>query len=167
MAICRKFHKPDYFITMTCNTQWPEISTQLGETQTPQDRPDIVARVFKEITQKLTGSQQGVFDTILKSVKDDIPLQAIVDARGGCGKTFVLNTVLAAVRSLEPGGCVALAFRGTQCNLGDVNSEARQLEECVKKLNQERTERNRELYTLRNENKSLKDALPMSQYNHG
>ena len=70
-------------------------------------------------------------------------------------------------RCEESGGCVALAFRGTQYNLGDVNSEARQLEECVKKLNQERTERNRELYTLRNENKLLKDALPMSQYNQG
>ena len=53
MAICREFHKPDYFITMTCNPQWPEISSQLGETQTLQDRPDIVARVFKERKDRL------------------------------------------------------------------------------------------------------------------
>ena len=38
---------------MTCNPQWPEISSQLGETQTPQDRPDIVARVFKERKDRL------------------------------------------------------------------------------------------------------------------
>ena len=47
MAICRKYHKPDFFITMTCNPNWPEIKQELLECQKPQDRPDIVARVFK------------------------------------------------------------------------------------------------------------------------
>ena len=47
MAICRKYHKPDFFITMTCNPNWPEIKAELMEGQTPQDRPDITARVFK------------------------------------------------------------------------------------------------------------------------
>ena len=47
MAICRKYHKPDYFITMTCNPKWPEIVSELHVSQTPQDRPDIAARVFK------------------------------------------------------------------------------------------------------------------------
>ena len=47
MAICRKYHKPDFFITMTCNPKWPEILSELLPDQTPQDRPDIVARVFK------------------------------------------------------------------------------------------------------------------------
>ena len=47
MAICREYHKPDFFITMTCNPNWPEIKDQLSEGQTVQDRPDIVARVFK------------------------------------------------------------------------------------------------------------------------
>ncbi|TKR76293.1 hypothetical protein L596_017452 [Steinernema carpocapsae] len=35
MALVREFGKPDFFITFTCNPQWPE------------DRPDLVARVFK------------------------------------------------------------------------------------------------------------------------
>ena len=47
MAICREFHKPDYFITMTCNPNWPEIRNALLEGQTPQDRPDLVSKVFK------------------------------------------------------------------------------------------------------------------------
>ena len=47
MAICRKFHKPDYFITMTCNPHWPEIEAELKDGQKAQDRPDLVARVFK------------------------------------------------------------------------------------------------------------------------
>ena len=47
MAICREYRKPDFFITMTCNPRWPEIQAQLKEGQSAQDRPDIVARVFK------------------------------------------------------------------------------------------------------------------------
>ena len=48
MAICREYHKPDLFITMTCNPNWPEIKEQLKQGQTAQDRPDLVARVFKQ-----------------------------------------------------------------------------------------------------------------------
>ena len=48
MAIVREFHKPDFFVTMTCNPKWPEIAEQLLPGQAPQDRPDIVARVFKQ-----------------------------------------------------------------------------------------------------------------------
>ena len=47
MAICREYHKPDFFITMTCNPHWPEIEDALKEGQNAQDRPDLVARVFK------------------------------------------------------------------------------------------------------------------------
>jgi hypothetical protein len=47
MAICREFHKPDLFITMTCNPRWREIEDELLPGQTAQDRPDVVARVFK------------------------------------------------------------------------------------------------------------------------
>ena len=47
MAICREYHKPDYFITMTCNPHWPEIKEQLKSGQTAQDRPDLLVRVFK------------------------------------------------------------------------------------------------------------------------
>ena len=48
MAICREYHKPDFFITMTCNPNWPEIKEQLKPGQTAQDRPDLVARDFKQ-----------------------------------------------------------------------------------------------------------------------
>ena len=43
MAIVWARGTPDLFVTMTCNADWPEILI-LG--QTPNDRPDIVARVF-------------------------------------------------------------------------------------------------------------------------
>ena len=44
MAICREYHKPDFFITMTFNPKWPEIVEQLEVGTTAQDRPDVVAR---------------------------------------------------------------------------------------------------------------------------
>ena len=47
MAICRKFRKPDLFITFTCNPNWEEITRELRPGENVQDRPDLVARVFK------------------------------------------------------------------------------------------------------------------------
>lgn len=47
MAIIRHFHKPDLFITITCNPQWTEIQDALFPGQKPQYRPDLVARVFR------------------------------------------------------------------------------------------------------------------------
>ena len=48
MALVRKFGKPSFFITMTCNPNWPEIVEACKKANcTTTDRPDIVARVFK------------------------------------------------------------------------------------------------------------------------
>ncbi|XP_021967368.1 uncharacterized protein LOC110862486 [Folsomia candida] len=46
MSIVRKFGKPDLFITMTCNPKWFEITANLEDGQKPENRPDLVARVF-------------------------------------------------------------------------------------------------------------------------
>uniref|UniRef100_K3XRA4 ATP-dependent DNA helicase n=1 Tax=Setaria italica TaxID=4555 RepID=K3XRA4_SETIT len=46
MALVVGYGRPDYFVTMTCNPYWPEIMEKLLPGQTPQDRPDIVARVY-------------------------------------------------------------------------------------------------------------------------
>ena len=51
MAVCREHGKPEFFITMTCNPRWPEITVELREGQSPEDRPEVTARVFR---QKLT-----------------------------------------------------------------------------------------------------------------
>ena len=47
MAIVRRYGKPDLFLTVTCNPNWPEITNELHTHQTAADRPDLVARVFK------------------------------------------------------------------------------------------------------------------------
>jgi len=48
MAIVRKFGKPDFFITMTTNPNWPEILESLFPGEQPHDRPDLCVRVFKQ-----------------------------------------------------------------------------------------------------------------------
>ncbi|XP_061339919.1 uncharacterized protein LOC133286514 [Gastrolobium bilobum] len=47
-AICRWAGYPYLFITITCNPKWPEISRLLNaKNLKPEDRPDILCRVFK------------------------------------------------------------------------------------------------------------------------
>ena len=47
MAIVCKYGKPDIFLTFTCNPKLPEITENLSHYEHSQDRPDLVARVFK------------------------------------------------------------------------------------------------------------------------
>nr|XP_011470726.1 PREDICTED: uncharacterized protein LOC101313170 isoform X1 [Fragaria vesca subsp. vesca] len=49
MALCRKYGPPDLFITFTCNSKWPEIERALQNKhgKKTEDRPDVVARIFK------------------------------------------------------------------------------------------------------------------------
>ena len=46
MTIVQRLGKPDYFIIMTCNTNWKEIKENLFNNDLVIDRPDIVAKVF-------------------------------------------------------------------------------------------------------------------------
>ncbi|KAI5430877.1 hypothetical protein KIW84_035131 [Lathyrus oleraceus] len=47
MAIVLNNGKPDIFLTMTCNPSWIEITSEVGLHQTPQDRPDVLTRIFR------------------------------------------------------------------------------------------------------------------------
>ena len=49
IAICRWAGNPDLFITFTSNPKWAEIQSFLDLTpgQKPEERPDVVSRVFK------------------------------------------------------------------------------------------------------------------------
>jgi hypothetical protein len=48
MAYVRRMGKPDFFLTMTTNPKWTEIQENLLPGQQPHDRPDIIARVFRQ-----------------------------------------------------------------------------------------------------------------------
>lgn len=60
-----------------------------------------------------TPEQLEIYNTVMDRISSNHPLVMFINARGGCGKTFLLNGILAAVRSGEPGGCVALAMATT------------------------------------------------------
>ncbi|KAF1879793.1 hypothetical protein Lal_00039663 [Lupinus albus] len=46
MAIVLNDGKPNIFLTMTCNPSWSEITSELQEFQTAQDRPDLTTIRF-------------------------------------------------------------------------------------------------------------------------
>ena len=46
MACMRIHGKPDLFITFTTNPKWPEIVNELEDFQSPNDRPDLISKVF-------------------------------------------------------------------------------------------------------------------------
>ena len=60
IAIVSSFGKPDYFITMTCNPNWPEIRRELLPGQTANDRPELVSRVFHMKMKKLLADLRTV-----------------------------------------------------------------------------------------------------------
>ncbi|XP_073152120.1 uncharacterized protein [Henckelia pumila] len=47
MTLVQTYGKPDLMITMTCNPNWHEIKEQLLLGKSPQDRPDLITRIFK------------------------------------------------------------------------------------------------------------------------
>lgn len=46
LALARVYGNPSFFITMTCNPEWPEIKSRLKNGQQTNDVPVIVVRVF-------------------------------------------------------------------------------------------------------------------------
>lgn len=53
LALVQKYGKPDFFITMTCNTNWQEIQQELLPGELPQNRADLLARVFMAKNEEL------------------------------------------------------------------------------------------------------------------
>ena len=47
MAIVRSRGTPSLFLTYTCNPNWIEIRQELKDGEVPNDRPDLICRVFK------------------------------------------------------------------------------------------------------------------------
>lgn len=73
MCIVQHFGKPSLFITMTCNSNWPEIQNNLPLSKSSNLRPEIVLRVFKNklnelvdtlIKKEIFGNVEALFYTI-------------------------------------------------------------------------------------------------------
>ena len=72
-------------------------------------------KLVGERVSQFTESQKEVYTLAMEAVENQNRLCLFIDARGGTGKTFVMNTILSAVRLLdgENGGSVALAVGTT------------------------------------------------------
>jgi hypothetical protein len=54
IAICRVHGPPDFFVTFTSNSKWPDISESLFESrQKPTDRAEVIVRVYHMKLEKL------------------------------------------------------------------------------------------------------------------
>ncbi|GBN83719.1 hypothetical protein AVEN_63733-1, partial [Araneus ventricosus] len=81
MAMVRKFGKRDLFLTFTCNPSWFEVLNCMEGVQRPEDRPDIIIRVFSmKLKELLEGiCKHGIFGTVLTYIyviefqKRDLP----------------------------------------------------------------------------------------------
>lgn len=61
LAIAADYGPPTFFLTFTCNSDWPEIQSQLLPGQTFTDVPAVVCRVFKQKLAKLMSSLRTMF----------------------------------------------------------------------------------------------------------
>jgi hypothetical protein len=70
MAFVRKFEKPDLFITMTYNPNWPEILHELRRGEEANDRLDLTSRVFSMKLNALLKDllQNGVLGTAVADI---------------------------------------------------------------------------------------------------
>ncbi len=105
----------EYQLPVPSVEELAKIEEEVQEEAVIREEKEYNIEELKERIQGIhfTNEQQDVFDTIIQAVTLMVPLLMFIDARGGCGKTFLLNAVLDAVRSSQPGGCVALAMATT------------------------------------------------------
>ena len=99
-------------------------------------RPDIVLaeqakysietlRSYVTFAEPLLNPEQlQVYNQVMDAVRFSQPLALFVDSPGGCGKTFTLNLLLAAVRSLPSSVALAVATSGIAALLLDGGTTA-------------------------------------------
>ena len=69
LAIARSAGRSTFFVTMTCNPNWPEIQARLAPGQNAADIPVIVARVFKIRLQHFMQHLQKKFGHLIYMIK--------------------------------------------------------------------------------------------------
>lgn len=53
MSLIHKYSKPDVLLTMTCNSNWPEIKYELKHRDEIRNRLDLLVRIFRAKFEKL------------------------------------------------------------------------------------------------------------------
>ncbi|CAI9298597.1 unnamed protein product [Lactuca saligna] len=81
MALVQKFGKPDIFLTLTCNPNWPEIRQHMMIQEETQNRADLIVRVFhakleqfkKEILKKEIFGKVVAYTYVVEFQKRGLP----------------------------------------------------------------------------------------------
>nr|GMD04580.1 uncharacterized protein LOC109176597 [Ipomoea batatas] len=109
MSLVQNFGKPDMFVTMTCNPNWPEIKGLLQYNDDAQNRPDLIARVFhakmqelkNDITKKQFFGEVVAYTYVIEFQKRGLPhahfLIILKDKCHAMSPSFVDNFVLAEI----------------------------------------------------------------------
>ncbi|XP_022853255.1 uncharacterized protein LOC111374750 [Olea europaea var. sylvestris] len=53
MSLVQRYEKPNVFLTMTCNPNWPEIKHELRHNNEIQNRPNLLVRIFRARLEEL------------------------------------------------------------------------------------------------------------------
>ncbi|KIJ32636.1 hypothetical protein M422DRAFT_265518 [Sphaerobolus stellatus SS14] len=69
LAIARLAGRPTFFITITCNPNWPEIKARLAPGKSAADAPVIVTRVFKIRLQRFMQRLRKKFGKLIYMIK--------------------------------------------------------------------------------------------------
>ena len=107
MANIAKFGRPDLFLTFTCNPKSKEIVENLSVGQRPEDRPDLVARVFKrhlqelmtDIREKHVLGKPSAFVYVIEFQKRGLPhahLLIVLDAESKLRNSDDIDTIISA-----------------------------------------------------------------------
>ncbi|XP_031127552.1 uncharacterized protein LOC116029646 [Ipomoea triloba] len=116
MSLVQNFGKPDMFLTMTCNPNWPEIKGLLQYNDDAQNRPDLIARVFhakrqelkNDITNKQFFGEVVAYTYVIEFQKRGLPhahfLIILKDKCHAMSPSFVDNFVSAEIpdKHLQP-----------------------------------------------------------------
>ncbi|KAG7980350.1 hypothetical protein I3843_05G178700 [Carya illinoinensis] len=154
MVLVQRFGKPDIFLTMTCNPSWKEILDELKPHEEVQNRPDLIARIFKAKLEDLKNElfKQEIFCKVAAYVytiehqKRGLPhiprekgnvIGQIVSANLIEGERYYLRILLNHIRgpkSFEDlktvNGIVVPTFREA-ANLHGLLNKDNSLEECL------------------------------------
>jgi hypothetical protein len=68
LALARRKARPGFFITATCNPNWPELRAKLGPGQTATDAPGLTSRVFHARLKRLLETIRKSFGTMLYTI---------------------------------------------------------------------------------------------------
>ena len=113
MTYVQVYGPPDIFLTMTANQGWPKMKEAVFPGQSPSDRHDMTARVFRQKVVKLMEliRKGEIFGPI--SFLSQLPLQYLTTAKSHVflqGEVLPIQHRVAEVR-LAPPSSLGLAYK--------------------------------------------------------